>query len=210
MSFRRSFDLSVYFIADPSVCGGRDVAEVVRMAAEGGATMVQLRDKSGDVSQIEAYARAIQVILKPLNIPFLLNDHVALAAKLKLDGVHIGQDDTSPHEARRIMGQNAIIGLTAFTPDHFAKLDPTIIDYAGTGPFYNTLTKPDKPVLGPEGFSELVKRSPVPVVGIGGITPENASAAITAGAKGVAMMRSISEADDPAFATRRFLKSIKH
>lgn len=204
MSFRKSFNLSVYFIADPSVCLGRDVADVVRMAASGGVTMVQLRDKSSDIKIIETRARIIQKILKPLNIPFIINDHVELAAAIGADGVHIGQDDISPKDARKIIGDDAILGLTAFTPDHFANLDPAIVDYAGTGPFYGTLTKPDKPVLGAENFARLMKLSPVPVVGIGGITPEKARVVLDAGAQGVAMMRSVSEAADPRAAARQF------
>jgi thiamine-phosphate pyrophosphorylase len=204
MSYRKTFDLYVYFIADPSVCAGRAVEDVVHQAVLGGATMIQLRDKSGDMDQVERNARAIQKVLSGTGVPFLVNDYVAIAAKIGSDGLHIGQDDIAPREARKIIGEYAILGLTAFAPEHFSALDPAVVDYAGTGPFYGTLTKPDKPVLGADGFAALVKLSPVPVVGIGGITADNAQAVIRAGAKGVAMMRSISEADDPREAAHAF------
>lgn len=209
MSVRRSFDLSVYFVADPSVCGGRSVESVVRAAVAGGATMVQLRDKTSTPSDVERHARAIQDVLYNSDVAFIMNDHVELAARIGADGVHIGQDDMKPAKAREIIGEAAILGVTAFEAAHFAALDPRVVDYAGTGPFYATKTKPDKPVLGENGFREMIALSPVPVVGIGGITPQNAGVVMRAGAKGVAMMRSISEADDPKQAAQEFCKAIE-
>lgn len=212
MSLRRSFDLSVYFVADASVCGGRSIESVVRAAVKGGATMIQLRNKSGDLNAVEREARAIQEVLFNSDVSFIINDYVALAARIGADGVHIGQGDMPPAKARDIIGQAAILGITAFTPDHFAALDPRMVDYAGTGPCYATLTKPDKPVLTRDDFAKMVKSSLVPVVGIGGITPQNASAVLKAGAKGIAMMRAISEADDPREAAKQFarIKEIAH
>ena len=124
-------------------------------------------------------------------------------------GVHLGQGDMAPERARAIVGDAAIVGWTAFLPEHFSALAPDVVDYAGTGPFYPTLTKPGKSVLGADGFSDLVAMSPVPVVGIGGIVPENAGAVIRAGAAGVAMMRGISEASDPAQAARNYLLAVE-
>ncbi len=201
---RQSFDPSVYFVADPSVCNGRPLPDIVKQAADGGVTMVQLRDKSGAFTD----ARIIRDILKPLNIPFIINDNVHLAYELDADGVHLGQGDMDPAKARTILGADKIVGITAFKISHFENIDPAIVDYTGTGPFYATLTKPDKPVLGPEEFHVLAAISPVPVVGIGGITPDNAAAVIEAGAAGVAMMRAISESPDPENAARAFVKAI--
>ncbi len=204
MTYRYNFDLSVYFIADPSACGGRDICDIVSYAIKGGVSMVQLRNKSGDLAEIESQAIDIKEILAESAIPFIINDHVELAAKIGADGVHIGQGDMSASKARDIIGESAILGVTAFTREHFAAIDVDIIDYVGTGPCYPTLTKPDKHVLSVQGFAELAKDSPVPVVGIGGITPQNAGAVINAGASGVAMMRSISMADSPKSAARAF------
>jgi thiamine-phosphate pyrophosphorylase len=201
----RGFDLSVYFIADPSVCAGRPVLDVIKQAAAGGVTMVQLRDKSGDIER----AKAIRALLKPLGIPFIINDRVDVALMVEADGVHVGQGDMDPAEARRMLGPDTIIGVTAFKEEHFKKIDPAIVDYAGTGPFYSTLTKPGKEVLGPAEFEKLIRLSPVPVVGIGGITPENAGPVMAAGASGVAMMRAISETEDPEKAAANFINAIK-
>lgn len=203
------FDLSVYFVVDPSVCRGRSVEDVARAAVRGGATAVQLRDKSGDLARTERQARALKHMLAGTGVKLIVNDHVEIAARVGADGAHIGQDDISPQKAREMMGPKAVVGLTAFTPGHFAAIDPDVVDYAGTGPFFPTLTKPDKPVLGAEKFHALAARSPVPVVGIGGITPGNAGDVIRAGADGVAMMRAISEADDPEKAARDFVLAVR-
>jgi thiamine-phosphate pyrophosphorylase len=209
MSFRKNFDPSVYFVADPDSCAGRPVADVVREAAAGGVTMVQLRNKSGDALSFFEQAKEIADILKPLGIPFIINDRVDICFAVNADGVHLGQDDLSATEARQLLGPDKIIGVTAFKRGHFARIKSDVVDYAGTGPFYPTFTKPGKDVLGAEKFSELVQISKVPVIGIGGITPENAGAVMEVGAAGVAMMRGISEAPDPKKAAEEFVNIIK-
>ncbi len=209
MSKRNDFDLSVYFVVDPSVCNGRAVEAVVRDAVIGGVTMVQLRNKVDTADIVEAQARAIQTILADSNVAFIINDHVALAAKIGADGVHIGQEDMSAAQARKIIGESAILGVTAYNTAHYAAIDTACVDYLGTGPFFSTLTKPDKAVLGAHGFASLVCTTSLPVVGIGGITPENANDVMAAGANGVAMMRSVSQADDVIGAAKKFAEIIR-
>lgn len=204
----RIFDSLVYFVADPACCAGRDVVDVVMRAVDGGATMVQLRNKSGNMPEFLAQAAMLSELLKSRNVPFIVNDSIDVAFAAGADGVHLGQGDASPAQARARLGAEAIIGQTAFTAEQIAALDPAV-DYIGTGPFYETKTDKGKPVLGAEKFAELARLSPVPVVGIGGITPENAAAVLEAGAAGVAMMRSVSEADDPEAAARAFYTIIK-
>ncbi|NCT40454.1 MAG: thiamine phosphate synthase [Alphaproteobacteria bacterium] len=199
-----SFDLSIYFVADPACCGGRSVVDVVMEAAQAGVTMVQYRDKSGDMPRILANAAMMAELLKAYNIPLLINDYVDVAVAASADGVHLGQGDSDPKEARATLGFDAIIGQTAFTPEHIAAVDETVVDYIGVGPFYPTQTDKGKPVLGAERFSMLAAMAKVPVVGIGGITAENARSVVDAGANGVAMMRSISEADDISAAVGAF------
>lgn len=201
-------NLGVYVIIDPAVCAGRSVGDIALAALNGGVTMVQLRNKSGSMAVVKEQALAIQDVLADSNIDFIINDHVELAAELNAGGAHIGQSDMSPAEARKVIGDDKILGLTAYTIDHYNAIDPRIIDYIGTGPVYPTLTKPDKAVLGIEGFADLINNAPAPVVGIGGITPDNATAVIRAGAKGVAMMRSVTEAEDPSLATINFVNAV--
>lgn len=204
-----NFDLSVYFIADQSVCKLRSITQVVADAVKGGATMIQLRNKTDPLDLVEEEARGIMRVLSGTGIPFIINDHVEIAIKVNADGVHIGQGDRPPHIAREKLGPDKILGLTAFTREQYSVIDTSIVNYVGTGPVYKTKTKPDKPVLSLEGFGELIKDAPVPVVGIGGITVENANEVIKAGANGVAMMRGISEASDVEAAARNFLNEVR-
>lgn len=209
---KKSLDLSVYFVIDPSLCAGRAPGDVLREALEGGVTCVQYREKTDSPSNnILHNSKTIQAELKGFfertgrHVPFLINDHVEIAKEIDADGVHIGQNDMDVVEARRILGKEKIIGLTAFTEAQIREIDPSVVDYIGTGPVYPTQTDKGKPVLGVEEFGRLVALSSVPVVGIGGITPENASPVIHAGAVGVAMMRSISESKDPQEAAEKFI-----
>lgn len=204
-----SFDLSVYFVADPACCAGRDIMEVVVAAVAGGVTMVQYRNKSGDMAQIHAEAAMLTELLKTFDVPLIINDYVDVAFAVGAGGVHLGQGDVPADVARAQLGEMAIIGQTAFTKEQLEAVDPAVVDYIGTGPFYETKTDKGKPVLGAEIFSALIQSAPVPVVGIGGITPDNARAVIDAGANGVAMMRSISEAEDPQAAAQRFTEVLQ-
>jgi thiamine-phosphate pyrophosphorylase len=205
---RQKFDLSVYFVVDPSLCGGRDMLAVVDAALKGGVTLLQYRDKTRPRDLLLNTARDLKALAVTYNVPLLINDHVDIAFESGADGVHLGQGDGAPGQARARLGENAIIGLTAFTPEHFAALDPALVDYAGTGPFYPTQTDKGKPVLGAEEFKKLCALSPVPVVGIGGITPQNAAEVVAAGAEGVAMMRALSMAPDPEAVARDFQKIV--
>lgn len=142
-------------------------------------------------------------------VPLLINDYVDIAVEVGADGAHIGQGDISPALARKMLGPDAILGLTAFTEAHIAAVDRAVVDYIGTGPVYPTLTDKGKPVLGSARFAELVKLSPVPVVGIGGITVENAAFVLAAGADGIAVMRAIGAADDVKETAHDFLAMLE-
>lgn len=205
----RAFDPTLYFIADPESCAGRPVATVVAAAIEVGATLIQYRDKMNAEMTRRETACDLLTLCQHKGVPLLINDDVTLAAEINADGAHIGQGDLNPHQAREILGEDKILGLTAFTPEHFAEIDPNIIDYTGTGPVHPTQTDKGKPVMGYDGLEKLVKISPVPVVGIGGITPQNTENVIKTGASGIAVMRYIGEAERPDLAAHEFITHIK-
>lgn len=212
MSQRKRFDLSVYVIIDPAVCGDDRLEVVTKAALDGGATFLQLRNKHDPENVIEDQVRRIMdVLAKPSysDVTFVIDDYAEIAAKLGVDGVHVGQDDMDYREARKLIGDDKILGLTAFSIQHYEEIDTDTVDYVGTGPVYPTLTKPDKQVLGVDGFAELVKHAPVPVVGIGGVTPKNTGNIIKAGAQGVAMIGAVVGADDPKAVTKDFVRVVK-
>lgn len=208
MAFTHVINLSLYFVADPSACNRRRIDDVVDRAIRGGVTCVQYRDKNASPEIAYHTACLVRDVAYDHSVPFIVNDHLDIAHDIYADGVHLGQGDADPALARETLGPSAIIGVTAFTEDHLKAIDPKIVDYVGIGPFFETKTDKGKPVLGAERFEQLVDLSPVPVVGIGGITPENCGQVITAGAHGVAMMRALSEADDPEAAAAAFVKAL--
>ena len=149
-------------------------------------------------------AKALLALLRPLGIPLIVNDRVEIARWVGADGVHVGQDDTDPRIVREQMGPDAIIGLSAGTPQEFAAVPPGVVDYLGVGPVYATGTKPDHdPPLGIDGLAALVRIAPLPTVAIGGIGLANAAAVRASGVDGIAVVSAICAAQDPEAAARQ-------
>ncbi len=204
----KSLDLRLNAIVDPERAGGRDVVELARLVAEGGATLVQLRDKKSDTRPMIESARGIKAALAPLGVLFVVNDRVDVALAAAADGVHIGPDDMTPEDARALLGRDAIIGISVKSVAAAEAAPIGVIDYAGVGGVYATLSKEQKnPPIGTDGLARIAavlrRRAPhLPIVGIAGIDATNAAAVIAAGADGVAVISALSLAPDPAAAAR--------
>ncbi len=187
-------DLRLYAIVDAERAGGHALADLARRVAEGGATLVQLRDKRSETRAMIDAARAIKAALAPLAIKFVVNDRVDVALAVGADGVHIGADDMTAEDARTLLGPDAIIGLSIKTVEQAAAAPVELIDYAGIGGVYATNSKEQTSApIGPEGFAHVAeavhRRAPhVPLCGIAGIDAGNAAAVIAAGADGVAVI----------------------
>jgi thiamine-phosphate pyrophosphorylase len=201
-------DVRLNAIVDPERAGGRNLAELARLCAEGGATLIQLRDKKSDACDMIASARAIKQALKPFGVPFVVNDRVDVALAAEADGVHLGPEDMTAEDARRLLGPKALIGISVKSTDAAEAAPIELIDYVGSGGVYGTLSKQQKNApIGPEGLGRIAavlhRRAPqLPVAGIAGIDADNAAAVIAAGANGVAVISAISLAPDPAAAAR--------
>jgi thiamine-phosphate pyrophosphorylase len=194
----KHFDLSLYLVLDPVLCGGIGMAETARQAVAGGATMVQLRDKHAGTAALIETGKALQPILKPSGALLIINDDVEAAVALAADGVHIGQEDMDARTARRLIGPEMILGLSVETEELAAAIDPEITDYAGIGPVFATPTKPGhKPAIGLAGLARLVSVCPVPSVAIGGLDAQHVAAVLKAGADGLAVVSAICGRPDP-------------
>jgi thiamine-phosphate pyrophosphorylase len=205
---RLAFDLSLYLVIGPDTTAGRDVTSVALAAVRGGATMVQLRYKTGAAEIMQA-AREVIEVLRPTGVPVIINDRVDLARALGAQGVHLGQGDTSPATARATLGEDAIVGLSITDPGQLKNVDPTIVDYLGAGPIFETGSKPDAaPPLGLQALSQIAGGVRLPVAAIGGITEANAAAVIRAGADGLAVVSAICAADNPEEAARTLVARI--
>ncbi|WP_040599550.1 thiamine phosphate synthase, partial [Patulibacter medicamentivorans] len=189
----------LYLVA-PLVAGGRPLAEVAAEAIAGGVDALQLRDKHASDDELVAGLRALRPLCDATGTLLLLNDRPDLAVAGGADGVHVGQDDLAVAEARAIVGDGRLLGLSTHSPrqvDAAAALDPARgPDHIGVGPVHATPTKAGTPGVGLD-LVRHASRGPLPFVAIGGIDDGNVAAVVAAGAARVAVVRAIADADDP-------------
>ncbi|MDH2294125.1 MULTISPECIES: thiamine phosphate synthase [Cobetia] len=201
-----SLDLSLYLVTDPALCAERGLEATVMAAVRGGVSVVQLRDKHASDEEMIAQAIRLKALLDEYEVPLIINDRIEVALASGADGLHIGQSDGDPVEARRRLGEDALIGLSVQTLEQLKAVDVERIDYLGLGPVYATPTKPDHAApLGIEGLTQLVRSSPLPTVAIGGISLANAGEVMTSGTDGLAVVSALCSAEDPAAAAQQFL-----
>lgn len=192
------FDLSLYLVTDPRLVAARGLEATVAAAVKGGATLVQLRNPDAHGRVLTEEARALKALLAPLGIPLIVNDRVDVAHAAGADGVHLGQDDLTPAEARAILGPDAIVGLSVGNPGEFAASELSGVDYLGVGPVRGTGTKADAgQAIGLEGVAAVRALTRLPIVAIGGIDLSIAADAIRAGSDGIAVVSAICAAHDP-------------
>lgn len=202
--------LSVYFIMG-TVNTSRLPLDVVKEAIQGGITMFQFREKGDSALQGEEkkqLARQIQALCQEAKVPFIVNDDVQLAIDLDADGVHVGQEDTNAKDVRERIG-NKILGVSTHNLDEVKQAMKDGADYVGMGPVYPTETKKDtRSVQGVSLITEVRRHGlQIPIVGIGGITYDNAAPVIQAGADGISIISAISQSADPKKAAEE-LKSL--
>lgn len=191
-----------------------DYVSGAHAALEGGCRWIQLRMKDAPDSEVIAAARVLRPICTEVGAVFVLDDRVHLVAETGADGVHLGKNDMPVAEARRILGDK-IIGATANTYDDMAAAVAAGADYIGLGPFRFTTTKARlSPVLGLEGYRDIMSRfrrlSQLPVVAIGGITPDDIPAIMQTGVTGIALSGTILGADDPVKQTENIIKLLNN
>jgi thiamine-phosphate pyrophosphorylase len=198
--------LRLYLVTDRGLAGARSLTDIVLAAVAGGVTIVQLREKQLATRAFVEQARALKAGLQGSGVPLIINDRVDVALAVGADGVHVGDDDISCGEARRLLGEGAIIGRSLLAPPTPADAPA---DYFAASPVFLTGTKPDAgPALGLAGVAALRRATPLPLVGIGGIDHANARSVLEAGADGVAVVSAIVAADDPRAAAARLRRAL--
>lgn len=201
-------DLTLYVLTDIKV-SGRTHEEQAEAALSGGATAIQLREKSMPAGDVVAIGRRIAAICRRWNALFIVNDRADLAVECGAGGVHVGPDDLAVSAARRIVGDGRIVGASAGTIDEAQRAQSEGADYLGVGSVFATSAKPDAgEPIGIAGLAQIIHAITIPVVGIGGITADNAAAVLRAGAAGVAVITAVVGQDDIAAAARRLRERI--
>jgi thiamine-phosphate pyrophosphorylase len=200
----RPFDLSLYLILDPGLCGGLEgMVQTTAVATEHGVSLVQLRAPGWSRSQLSAAARALRAELAPRRVPLIVNDDVEVAFEVDADGVHVGQRDLLPAIARRRLGDGKVIGLSISNMTELGAVPWELVDYLGVGPVYPTGTKLDAaPVIPPAEQRAIIAAKRLPAVAIGGIGLGRVAPLLAAGFDGVAVVSAICGQPDVAAATR--------
>lgn len=183
--------------------------QLAGLAIKGGAETIQLRQKAGSTRQMIDTARQMKELCQEARVTFIVNDRIDIAIASGADGVHLGQDDFPIPLARRLLGENSIIGGSAATLEEAEKCLRDGADYIGFGPVYPTTSKDDAgPVSGIEILREVVESVSLPIIAIGGISPENAARVLEAGAHGIAVISAVCCQEDPKRATRDLYRAM--
>lgn len=187
--------------------GGEDPEALLAAALRGGVDIVQLRDKSLPRREIERAAQTFRRLCDNNSALFIVNDDPDLARACNADGLHVGQDDTAPAEARATIGPDAILGLSTHSEEQIAAAATQPVDYISVGPIWETPTKEGRPAVGLGLISHAAEHAPHPFFAIGGIDASNAPQVIEAGARRLCAVRAIRDARDPAAAASELRKA---
>jgi thiamine-phosphate pyrophosphorylase len=198
------------YLISPQDVGGAFPDRLKAAVSDGGVAAFQLRVKGIDSHELARLADPLQRICADHEVAFIVNDSVSMAKRLDADGVHLGQNDGDPREARAILGPSKQIGVSCHASRHLAmEAGEAGVDYVAFGAFYDTLTKPSEHRPDPAVLSWWASLFEIPCVAIGGITPENAAPLVAAGADFLAVCGSVWGSDDPAKAVSQFAKVMR-
>lgn len=189
-------DYSIYLVTDEACLHGRPLLECVEEALAAGVTLVQYRAKAADGGVLYAEACKLKELCDKYNVPLIINDRLDIALAVGAAGVHLGQDDLPCAVARRLLGEDFIIGVSAHNQAEAVQAVSEGADYLGCGAVFGTATKHDVAKLGLENLRAIRKAVAVPMVGIGGITADNYAEVLATGANGAAIVSGILAQDD--------------
>ena len=210
MNAARPYSLSgLYIILDPSVCPARPLTEVLTAAAEAGASIFQYRNKTASMKEAYVEALALRQAAAKAGVRFIVNDRCDLALAVDADGVHLGQRDLPLDLARKVMGQNKLIGISTHNSDQVREATAGKPDYLAFGPIFKPYSKQDHdPVVGLEGLRAMRSLTSLPVFAIGGIQIDQVGEVTRVGANGVAVISAIIKAPDISHAVKSFLAQL--
>ncbi|MGQ9778551.1 MAG: thiamine phosphate synthase [Bacillota bacterium] len=199
----------LYIITDRVLAGEQPLVEVVRKALEGGAQIVQLREKTLPTREMVELAAELKRLAMDFDARFIVNDRLDVALAVDADGVHLGQEDMPARIARRLLGPGKILGVSVASVEEAIRAKEEGADYLGAGAVFPTATKGEAEVIGIEGLRAICTAVDLPVVAIGGIDREKVAEVIAAGAAGVAVVSAVMAAPDPAAAARELLWAVE-
>ena len=204
MSISRE-QMKLYVVTDRSWLNGKLFIEEIEKTLQGGATLIQLREKQLNYDEFLTEAKEVKKLTDKYNIPLIINDNVKIAMEINASGVHIGQGDMDAAEVRRLLGKDKILGVTAKTVEQAIKAEKAGASYLGVGAAFSTSTKLDTRVITFKAIRDICKAISIPVVAIGGIDETNIMNLKGLGIDGVALVSSIFAKSDVLQATKQML-----
>lgn len=207
---KAKIDYSIYLVTDEVALKGRELLPVVEEALQGGVTLLQYRNKNGEGGKLYVEALALKELCDKYNVPLIIDDRLDIAIAVGAAGVHIGQDDIPCKIARKVLGDDFIIGVSAHNPAEAQQAIDDGADYLGCGAVYATTTKAKVTALGLDGLAAIRKAVQIPMVGIGGVDLTNAKDVLATGVEGIAIVRAILGAQDVTATTQEFVKIKKN
>ena len=200
---KEDIDYSVYLVTDHRNKTNDEFLKIIEEAIKGGTSIVQLREKTASTKDFYQLALKVKEITSKYDVPLLINDRIDIAIAVDSEGVHIGQDDMPADIARKIIGEDKILGVSASTVEEAKKAQEDGADYIGSGAVFPTATKDDADSVSKEELKEIVDSIDIPVVAIGGITLENAGSLKDTGIAGFSVVSAIMSADEPKEASQK-------
>lgn len=195
MKFREEM-LLLYAITDRNWVGKQTLLEQIEQSLKGGVTILQLREKSLDTETFIEEAKEVKKLCEKYNVPLIINDNLEVAIKSGADGVHVGQEDMSVKEIRKLAGDGMIIGATAKTIEQARIAEEEGANYIGVGAIFPSPTKKNAIRITVDDLKEITNSVSIPAVAIGGITRENMSELSGGGMKGLALVSAVFGAED--------------
>lgn len=199
----------LYAVTDRAWLRGRELRDCVRDAIAGGATFVQLREKHAGHDEVLSLARELKAVCAEAGVPFVIDDDVELAAEVGADGVHVGQSDMACAAARHVLGEDAIVGVSAQTVEEALDAEAAGADYLGVGALHPTPTKPDAVDVTMDELRRICDAVSIPVVGIGGVDAASAHELAGTGVDGGAVVSAIFAADDCRAAAEGLVSALR-
>ena len=199
----KDIDYSLYLVTDHRNKTDEEFLNIIEEAIKGGTSIVQLREKTASTKDFYQLALKVKEITTRYDVPLLINDRMDIALAVDSEGVHLGQDDMPADIARKIIGDDKILGVSASTVEEAIKAQIDGADYIGSGAVFPTATKDDADSVSKEELKSIVDSIDIPVVAIGGITIENACELKDTGIAGFSVVSAIMSADDPKEASQK-------
>lgn len=200
--------MRLYAVTDSAWLEGRTLAQCVAQALAGGATFVQLREKDASCAQRVSLAREIAPLCRAAHVPFVIDDDVEAALACGADGVHVGQSDAACADARRILGPDKIVGVSAQTVEQALAAQAAGASYLGVGAVFGTPTKPDAELVSLETLANICAAVDIPVVAIGGLNGSTIASLAGTGVDGAAVVSAIFAAPDIEQATKSLVRCV--